>query len=459
MKKKIVSIFLFMLLISAILPVSGTLDKVTEIEKSVAGDIKSTDTQENKPILSNTNKAWTIEQVYSIPEGASGLAYDGTYLYCGIYGSNGDEIYQIDPTTGIYSLLCTGPQDDSFGLTYDGTYLWTTDHPSNPAVALQFDMGGNLISQFNLPDQYMSGIANDSGDFWVATYYPDPSTIYKVNDTGSILQTFTAPDNQPWDLCKQDENLWMVDYWGDAIYQIDPSDGSVLNSYASEGTDPAGIVWDGSYLWYCDNGVGGVDYLYKINLSGGGSPEIELSSTSHDYGPVPTDGNETWNLYVTNNGLGDLVISDITFVGDNACSLSCPLTFPITITSGNQIQMPIVFGPLNIGSLNAIGTIWSNDPLNPEVDITLMGYGVNPVKDIYLPEDFNNYGSIRKLATKRWTMEIENRGNTALTITDINFDNSAFYLDEAVTFPIVLGVIQSTTIGVWFQPTGGGSFS
>jgi len=457
MKEKIVSIFVFMLLITVIFSASGTLSASNEIEnpqENISNEIT-----DEKTIISSTEKAWTVVTVYPIPEGASGLAYDGTYLYCGIYGSNGDEIYQIDPTDGSYSLLCTGPQNDAFGLTYDGTYFWTTDHPSDPAVALQFDMGGNLVSQFNLPAQYMSGIANDSGDFWVAAYYPDPATIYKVNDTGYILDSFTAPDNQPWDLCLQDENLWMADYWGDTLYQIDPSDGSVLASYASESTDPAGIVWDGNYLWYCDNGVGGVDYLYKIDLGGSGSPEIQVSSSSHYYGPVALGSNETWNLFVSNNGIGELNISDITFVGDNCCSLSCPLTFPVIIGPGNQTLMPIVFAPLNIGPLNGIGTIWSNDPMNPEVDLTITGYGVNPVRDIFILEDFYNYGSIRKLATKRWTMEIENRGNDPLTISNIDFDNNAFYLDESVTFPITIGVIQSEEVKVWFQPNSGGSFS
>ena len=32
---------------------------------------------------------WTIVASYPIPEGASGLAWDGTNLYCGIYGADG----------------------------------------------------------------------------------------------------------------------------------------------------------------------------------------------------------------------------------------------------------------------------------------------------------------------------------------------------------------------------------
>ena len=50
---------------------------------------------------------------YALPEGASGLAYDGTWLYCGIYGPNGSEVYRIDPDTGAVAFLFNGPKQDS----------------------------------------------------------------------------------------------------------------------------------------------------------------------------------------------------------------------------------------------------------------------------------------------------------------------------------------------------------
>ncbi|MDZ7777925.1 MAG: hypothetical protein U5L09_21075 [Bacteroidales bacterium] len=40
----------------------------------------------------NRTREWTIEATYEIPQNASGLAWDGTYLYCGIYGVDGDRI-------------------------------------------------------------------------------------------------------------------------------------------------------------------------------------------------------------------------------------------------------------------------------------------------------------------------------------------------------------------------------
>ncbi len=399
---------------------------------------------------------WSIVATYSIPESAAGLAYDGAYLYCGIYGANGDEVYQIDPDTGSYSLLFSGPQEDAFGLTYDGVYLWTTDHPgssSTPAVAMQLDMNGNLISQFDLPDHYMSGIAYDDGDFWVATYYPDPATIYKVDDTGSILQQFTAPDDQPWDLCLENDNLWMADYWGDTLYKIDPSTGNLLESHSSEGVDPAGIVWDGTYLWYCDNGIDYTDdYLYKIDLAGAGTPEIYVPITSHDYGVVTVGDSATWDATVENIGTADLVIQDVAFTGTGSDDLSCPLTFPVTINPEDQTQIPLVYEPQDAGELNAIATIESNDPVNPTVDIILTGNAVNPGPDIYLPESTHDYGTVRINAYTRWLMEIRNTGDEVLTIEDIISDDGHFIVDEQVTFPFDIDVLSSVQIGIWFQP-------
>jgi outer membrane protein assembly factor BamB len=403
---------------------------------------------------SSTNRDWTIVEIFPIPEGASGLAYDGTYLYCGIYGANGNEVYQIDPSDGSYSLLFTGPQGDAFGLTYDGTYLWTTDHPgssSTPAVAMQLDWNGNLISQFDLPTHYMSGIAYDDSDFWVAAYYPDPATIYKVNSSGTILQQFTAPDNQPWDLCIEHDNLWMADYWGDALYMIDPDTGTLLETHPSEHSDPAGIVFDGAYLWYCDNGEGGQDWLYKIDLGGAGTPEIYIPITSHNFGIVTIGDFATWDAVAQNIGTADLVIDTVSFTGDNIC-VTCPLEFPITITPGNQEEIPFIYTPVNPEPLNIIATIESNDPLHPEVDITLTGYAVNPGPSIYLPELSHNYGLVRVNAWTRWFAEIQNIGDEELVIDSIYCDNPHFWPDSDVSFPVNIGVLDTVRIGIWFSP-------
>ena len=56
---------------------------------------------------------WTIVATYPIPENASGLAYDGSWLYCGIYGVNGGRIFHaaviLLPVLGamlLWGLFC-----------------------------------------------------------------------------------------------------------------------------------------------------------------------------------------------------------------------------------------------------------------------------------------------------------------------------------------------------------------
>ncbi len=403
---------------------------------------------------------WSIVATYAIPEGASGLAWDGTSLYCGIYGSNGGQVYEINPNTGAYSLLFTGPQGDAFGLTYDGQYLWTTDHPgspSDPAIAIRLDWSGNVLDQIELPAHYMSGIAYDNGDFWVARYYSDPSHLFKVDIDGVVLDDFVAPDNQPWDLCMADGFLWMADYWGDALYKIDPATGDMLESHASEGVDPAGIVWDGEYLWYCDNGEGGNDFLYKVDLAGGGTAEIDIPDASHDFGPIPIGDFATWNVTVYNNGTATLEITDVTFSPID--DLSCSCDFPINVPVGGNAQLSIVYAPGDFGPLDATATVFSNDPVHSEEELTLTGDGVYPGPAIHLPQSTHNYGSVRASAHTRWFMEIRNHGSELLTIDNITIDDADFYLDDGVSLPINVSTLGSVDVGVWFNPVSATPYS
>ena len=258
---------------------------------------------------------WTILESHPLPEGASGLAFDGTHLYCGIYGVNGSHIYRIEPETGAYALQCIGPQEDAFGLTFDGTSLWTTDHPgssSSPAQAMQIGWDGALLGSIDLPDHYMSGIAHDEGALWVARYYPDPGHLYRIDLEGQVLQAFDAPDDQPWDIAVDGETLWVADYWGDRLYQLDRSTGAVIFSHASEDIDPAGVIWDGTYLWYCDNGGSwDEDRLYKVDVSGGGTPVIDIDQDMHDFGLVTVGTSTSWAMQITNSGDAPLVIDDV----------------------------------------------------------------------------------------------------------------------------------------------------
>ncbi len=407
--------------------------------------------------VSNGSRDWSIVASYPIPEGASGLAWDGTYLYCGIYGADGDEVYKIDPTNGSYSLQCIGPQDDAFGLTWDGTNLWTIIQPSgsqNPALATEFTLSGSQVSQITLADHYMSGIAYDGGDFWVSTYYDPDGWIYKINDQGTILQDFVAPDNQPWDLCIDGDYLWMADYWGDALYKIEKATGTTIETHPSEGVDPAGIVFDGEFLWYCDNGSNyDNDILYKVDLYGAGTPAINVPVTLHNYGTVTIGDYEIWQCEVENIGTANLTITDIIIPAGEP--ISTTFSTPQTLEPGDAVYVPLRYQPTEVGELNTNITIVSNDPINPEVEVFLVGEAVYDGPYASFDAGSHDYGDVRMNAHTRWFLGVENIGNDTLTISDITYDDEHFYLDEGSQLPLKIAPLEITQIGTWFNPDNG----
>ena len=397
---------------------------------------------------------WTIVATYPVPEGASGLAWDGTNLYCGIYGANGGRIYEINPATGASTLLFTGSHGDAYGLTYDGQFLWTTDHSGSsttPAVALQMDWSGTVIDQFDLPDHYMSGIVYDGGDFWVSRYHPNPGHLYNVDDLGVILDDFAGPDDQPWDLTFENGSIWIADYFGDTLYKVDPVSGMMLDSHPSEGVDPAGIVWDGQHLWYVDNGDDFTDdFLYKVDLQGSGAPEISIPVPSHAFGNVSVGDTVVWNVDVDNNGIADLVISDVTFAP--AADLTCLASFPVAIPMGGSGQLPIEYAPSSFGPLDATATVVSNDPIHPAEELAITGHGVYPDPTIDLAAAAHDFGPVRIGAHTRWFIDVTNQGNQTLVIDGVTSDDGHFYIDPGVQLPINLGTLDTTQIGVWFNP-------
>jgi len=404
---------------------------------------------------------WTVVETHTVPGKASGLAWDGTYIYYGIYGSDGDHVYRFDPQTGNYEIQFINPElDDSFGMTWDGSSLWVTHHPSNPATALQLDLSGNILSQFSLPDQYMSGIAFDDSNFWAATYYPDdPSIIYLVDDSGAILQQFNfdLPDNndeQPWDLCIQDNDLWVADYNDHTIYKIDTS-GNIQESYPSGNIKPAGIVFDGNYLWYVDGPLNSNSTLYKVDLGGGGTPEIFLGWEDHDFGNTVIGIPGSINLPISNVGDADLEITELSFTSQYYSAVFQP---PLIISPEETEYLTLLFSPAEWGEMPAQLFITSNDPVDPEVTVILSGYGVYADQEIVLNQSDLYYNNIRTGAVSGNFLQISNQGIEQLIVDDLQFVSELFFVDDTVELPIILETREAYDLRIWFSPLEEGNF-
>lgn len=407
------------------------------------------------------SRDWSIVASYTISGKASGMAWDGQYLYYGIYGQYGDRVYRFDPASGQEQLLFSSPEiGDSFGMTYDGEFLWIIDQPSgssNPALAKKLSASGAILETFPLPDHYMSGIAWDNGDFWVCTYYPDPGKVYKVTPQGTILNQFVPPNNQPWDACLQDEFLWVVDYYAYTICKLDTATGAVVECHQTENERPAGIVFDGQYLWYVDGPLGGASTLYKVDLGGAGTPQISVPVTSWNYGNVAVGDSSVWDMSVGNTGTAALTIEGL--MVPNAVPIFSWETFPITLEPGEFTGIEMIFRPTEPGSLNTDFQVLSTDPINPQVNVNLTGEALLVGPSIVVPVTTHNYGNVRMHATTRWFFEVSNIGNEELIIESISIDEPAFYLDEGLNFPVQISPLETMLFGVWFHPPLTGPFN
>jgi hypothetical protein len=395
---------------------------------------------------------WTIVETFEVPGKASGLAWDGQYIYFGQYSSNGNQIHSLDPATGEYEFVCNGPMEDAFGLTWDGEYLWSTDHPGSydPGIAYQFDLSGATNSQFECPATYIGGIAYDDGLFWLAAYYDPDGQIFLTDDQGAVLKDFPAPGAQPWDICLQGEYLWIADYNDNQLYKVDTINGTLIESHPCENIKPAGIVFDGQYLWYLDGPLNNPSTLYKVDLGGAGTPEISIPVNSWNYGNVAIGDSAVFDMAVWNNGNAPLEVEYIAFPG------SAPIfnwtVFPQTIDPGNSIEIPLVYKPQEMGPLNVVVTVFSNDPVTPEVEVTLTGEAVISGPSIHIPYTSYSFGYVRVNAFTRWFMQIENLGSENLEISSIASNEPSITIDENIIFPLNISPLETVEIGVWFSP-------
>jgi hypothetical protein len=338
-------------------------------------------------------------------------------------------------------------------MTWDGQHIWIIDQPSsssNPALATELDLNGNIVSTITLPDHYMSGIAYDNGDFWVCTYYPDPGTIYKIDELGNVLTQFQSPGEQPWDICLENGDLWVADYYDNMLYKIDMS-GTILESQPSDNIKPSGIVYDDNYLWYCDGQIStNPSILYKVDLGGAGTPAINVPVTSHDYGMVTIGTSPPWNMFVSNTGSAPLIINDISIpVGTPVYTTA---SMPISIPEGTNVSIPLIYNPNEPVPLDVVVEIVSNDPVNPGVPIELTGHGLIPGPSAMTGVTSHNYGLVRNNAHTRWFYELKNVGDEMLQVSGFSSPDEAFYLFPDQAFPINIAPLQTALIGVWFNP-------
>ncbi len=128
--------------------------------------------------------------------------------------------------------------------------------------------------------------------------------------------------------------------------------------------------YDGEMEVYAATGGGDV-YQFKPAFI----PDIELAETSHDFGSVPIGDSLDWEyLVIRNVGVDTLFIDSL--LSDTAVYAVTEPTFPDTILSDDSTLVTIRFKPLVPDTVSGTLKVYSNDPDEPMLNISLTGAGI-----------------------------------------------------------------------------------
>jgi hypothetical protein len=159
-----------------------------------------------------------IVSSFPYPGGLDGLGYDGEYLWIGIFSSS---IHKVDTTGTCVGTWPSPGATYSYGMTFDGTYLWHSD--KNVQMIYRLDYG-------------------------------NPTIVYESFAVSWI----------PRDLGWYGNHLWATAN-ATTIYELEPSDMSIINSWPSGRENTAGIALGGGYLYFGSNNKDR-GMVYKVDV-------------------------------------------------------------------------------------------------------------------------------------------------------------------------------------------------
>ncbi|NQU06425.1 MAG: choice-of-anchor D domain-containing protein, partial [Calditrichaeota bacterium] len=194
----------------------------------------------------------------------------------------------------------------------------------------------------------------------------------------------------------------------------------------------------------------------EVPLVGVGlGPVIGFEPQALEFGEVGINVESELFLTLSNQGLNDLVISNIS---SNNEVFTIDFEDEITIEPTTDTEISVTFTPNESSEFNGLLTITSNDQENEEITVELTGEGVGAVL-WYHPRSLV-FGTVGIDISSEATVNFRNRGLIDLIISDFSNENEVFttnfeneltiepneYNSLTVTFTPILGIEYHDTL-------------
>jgi hypothetical protein len=193
-----------------------------------------------------------------------------------------DSLYQIrmGDTTIVNRWSITSITGSAQGLAFDGTNIWLSASGTERRI-YKIDTTGSVLTALSsiaspTASGTLRGVAWEAGSIWLAISQVVASVegrIYRLDpSTGIVLDSVATPGYEPRGIVFANGNLYCNDTNLDSVYVYNSSSRgwkSVFQTPTVTGASrfATGLAWDGNSFWIA-NSTTNSDYLFKVTPAG-----------------------------------------------------------------------------------------------------------------------------------------------------------------------------------------------
>lgn len=158
---------------------------------------------------------------------------------------------------------------DLQGLAWDGEHFWTLDSANLTLYKLSGSSGQALATFVLREAAYPTAVAWDGEGRRLFVLDGNANAIYQINpDDGSVVRSLKLSEGVPLGMSWGDGSLWVSDFDAAKIFKISAEDGRVLRtvSVGVPGVAPMSLGWGDGALWVYD---GNSDMIYQLDPASG----------------------------------------------------------------------------------------------------------------------------------------------------------------------------------------------
>jgi hypothetical protein len=189
-------------------------------------------------------------------------------------------------------------------------------------------------------------------------------------------------------------------------------------------------------------------------------PAIAATPLSLDFGTVEVGTNMTLTTTISNEGDSDLTVSSLSITGSTDFAVNeVSSTTIFTVAPGASVDVLVDYTPGEAGDDAGVLEISSDDPDTSLLSVDIAGSGLVPGPAIAATPLSLNFGTVEVGSSVTLTTTISNKGDSDLTVSDLNKTGSIdFALNgEVPPTPFTVAPGTSVDVPVDYTPEEGGN--